>query len=195
MMPRLTDLEEWFTAYKKGDVRSFKLLFDVYNKRLLHYAEQVLKDKMDAEDIVSDTFQKAWEKREEMLNLKHFSGFIFLTNRNSCFTHLKQDKRNQHTHREASYVQGETEESIEHEIIKNEVLGEIYHRIEKLPRKCRTIFVLTMLKGLSTKEVADQLGISERNVLNQKNRAIHLIRTDLYLQALVLLYITEFIYL
>jgi RNA polymerase sigma-70 factor (ECF subfamily) len=51
--------------------------------------------------------------------------------------------------------------------------------IETLPNKCKTIFKLIYFEDASTDEVAEKLHISPRNVLNQKRRALQLLKKKL----------------
>lgn len=44
--------------------------------------------------------------------------------------------------------------------------------IAGLPRRCREVFILHKIKGYSRKEVADQLGLSDRTVGVQTERAV-----------------------
>ena len=45
--------------FKEGQPDSFRPLFDYFYSSLCEYAFQILKDKMDAEDVVLDTFHKS----------------------------------------------------------------------------------------------------------------------------------------
>lgn len=59
------------------------------------------------------------------------------------------------------------------------MLGVLSKKIESLPDKCRKIFELIYINNLNSAEVAAVLGISKRNVLNQKARAIHIVRASI----------------
>ena len=80
--------------------------------------------------------------------------------------------------KDIEYSQGsETDRAVINSMIQAEVLGEISHRIEELPNKCRQIFKLIFYNNLSTAEVSSKLGISNQNVLNQKAKAIQILRS------------------
>lgn len=51
--------------------------------------------------------------------------------------------------------------------------------IEKLPGKCRTVFVLSRIDGRPNREIAGMLGISVRTVEHQINHALKVIRKRL----------------
>ncbi len=77
------------------------------------------------------------------------------------------------------------EGNIKNEMIDAEVFVELNHKIENLPEKCRKIFKLIYFNNLSTSEVAEEMGISNQNVLNQKARAIHILRSGLLRKSLL----------
>lgn len=64
------------------------------------------------------------------------------------------------------------------EMIRVEVLSEILREIERLPKKCREIFKLIFIEGLSTEEIARQMGIAPQTVRTQKARAIQLLKVQ-----------------
>jgi RNA polymerase sigma-70 factor (ECF subfamily) len=70
------------------------------------------------------------------------------------------------------------------DMIEGELLKKIYPLIETLPNKCRTIFKLIYFEDASTDEVAEKLKITPRNVLNQKSRAIQLLKKKLLVAVL-----------
>jgi len=60
-----------------------------------------------------------------------------------------------------------------------ELLQRIYEEIEKLPKKCRQVFKLAYLDGLSNEEIAELLHINYQSVKNQKVRALKILRLAL----------------
>jgi RNA polymerase sigma-70 factor (ECF subfamily) len=62
------------------------------------------------------------------------------------------------------------------DLIADEATKKIYQAIESLPGQCKAIFKLLYFEQATTKEAALKLGLTERNVLNQKARAIQLLR-------------------
>ena len=70
-------------------------------------------------------------------------------------------------------------------MIEGELLRKIYPMIETLPNKCKIIFKLIYFEDHSTDEVAQKLHISPRNVLNQKARAIQLLKKKLLVAVFV----------
>lgn len=189
MKQRFMDTSDWLSEFKKGNARAFQYVFDNYNKRLYYYAVQLLNNSEEAEDIVSDTFKKLWEKAADINSLQHIEGFLYTSTRNACINKSKQLQRQEEIHRQLSYSASEvTDHDLLNAMIEGELLAKIYAAIETLPRKCKAIFKLSYLEGLSTEEIAQAMNISTRNVLNQKNRAIQLLKAKLLTTLLVYTY-------
>ncbi len=67
----------------------------------------------------------------------------------------------------------------EREILRVELLKEIYDEIENLPGRCRQVFKALFIEGLSTDQIAENLSINVQTVRTQKARAIQLIKIQL----------------
>ncbi|MES1161104.1 MAG: sigma-70 family RNA polymerase sigma factor, partial [Bacteroidota bacterium] len=89
--------------------------------------------------------------------------------------HLKVERK---THGRIRYSQ-KIEELLPNEIIDAEVFIVLARLIEQLPGKCRKIFELIYYNNMTTSEIAQEMGITNQNVLNQKARAIHILRSGL----------------
>jgi len=71
-------------------------------------------------------------------------------------------------------------DNLENEYIQKEILLSINKAIEKLPEKCRIIFLLQRQEGLTYKEISEVLNISLSTVETQMGRALKKIRTLLF---------------
>ena len=81
---------------------------------------------------------------------------------------------------ESSVLQHELmQRDIEDESEKFVRLEQIHKAIQSLPEKCRQVFLLSKINGLSYAEIADHLGISVKTVENQIVRGLKLIREKL----------------
>ncbi len=93
-----------------------------------------------------------------------------------------QRPRHRRIHTNIAYQQQyepASEAVIETEVLRAEVLHEIYAEIEHLPGRCGQIFKLLFIEGLPTDQIAERFGINVQTVRTQKARAISLILTAL----------------
>lgn len=153
----------------------FEQLFRQYYKELVLFAQSYLKSAAEAEEVVQDVFVGRWENRDTLTIHHSERAFLYTAVRNQCLNHLKHNKvRDRH----AVFV-------AEHSDIQNaptdekELSALIAVAIANLPPKCREIFELSRFDGLKYKEIAEQLGISEKTVENQMGKALKMMRDQL----------------
>ncbi|MBN1988524.1 MAG: RNA polymerase sigma-70 factor [Bacteroidales bacterium] len=151
---------------------SFREIFTEYYPSLHHFAFKILKNKHDAEDVVQDAFIGIWEKKPSFPNTVSFRAYLYLTVRNKALDVLK--KRN------PIYLETIPFEPIEQEVnsvVREEAFRLLDEAIEKLPAKTRDVLMLS-LKGMSVKEVADELNISVNTVKTLKQRAYKFLKEN-----------------
>jgi len=186
MKKKFTEKENWLAAFNQGSSSAFRIIFENYNKILFTCAMQLVKDKEQAEDIVSEAFTKLWQRHEVFQTEEHMKAFLFVATRNACLNYLRHIQRRTASQNELSYLQKDKDDQdIITDMIEGELLRKIYPLIETLPNKCRTIFKLIYFEDASTDEVAEKLHITPRNVLNQKRRAIQLLKKKLLVAVFV----------
>ena len=64
-------------------------------------------------------------------------------------------------------------------LLDEDLKGAIQDAVDKLPERCREIFVLSKVEGLSNKQIAGQLGISIKTVEAQMTTAFVRLRKEL----------------
>ena len=180
---------------QKDESGAFRLLFDRYYDNLLLYCYHILNDLDTAEDIVQDCFYCLWNSKR----LNSFTGdldrFIFKMVKNRSFLFLKEYQKrynvqNSFFQESEEFHHEETEEEIKEEIKEIELL---YNTIDKLPEKCRKVFLMTCLNDKSYQEVADELGTSINTVKTQMKTALKFLRENLQEETFftLLIFLTE----
>jgi len=59
------------------------------------------------------------------------------------------------------------------------LLEKIRQEIDKLPPKCREVFIMSKVRGMKYKEIAEELGISTKTIENHMIKALRSIREAL----------------
>jgi RNA polymerase sigma factor (sigma-70 family) len=167
---------DWFHLYRQGDENSFQKVFDLYYRQIVYYALKILHDDSYAEDIVSETFRKAWDNRERMETLRHLENFLYFVTRNACISHLRSDKVARSTQKEWNRISDDQEKSdpLDLERVQTELIATIIRHLEVLPGG--DILRMSYLEGKSTKEIASELNISENMVYIAKTRSLKALR-------------------
>lgn len=173
--------------FREGDERAFKIIYDRLFFAMYQYARRWLLVAQDAQDIISDSFIKLYNRRAQFESLGNIEAFLKITVRNACFDHLRhirvKTERQEELMRELS---NEKEPDFNWVEIQEYYMQLIYAEVEKLPEKMKMIFLLSFKEGLKPAEIADRLGITARTVTNQKFNAIQILRRSLEKQSVLL---------
>jgi RNA polymerase sigma-70 factor (family 1) len=170
---------DFSTAIQNGNVEVFEQVFKKYYERLCNYANTILNDMDEAEEIVQSTFLGIWEKRENIQIHTAIKSYLYQSVHNSCINHLNHLKVRS-SHRE--YSINNTDLSIDsssYTVIANELEAEIEKAINSLPPQCQTVFRLSRFDGLSYAEIARKLTISVKTIENHMGKALRIMREEL----------------
>lgn len=150
-----------------------------YSPRLINYAMRFVSNRDIAQDIVQDCFMHLWERIDkfEFLAVKPL---LFTMVRNACLNHLKHLNVVKLQH--LKYIHDDVgEERVYHydfnmepntPILYEELEKQIQIVIDKLPKRCRQVFLLSRFEGLKNKDIASRLDISLTAVEKHIRRAL-----------------------
>jgi RNA polymerase sigma factor, sigma-70 family len=161
--------EEICRLLAADDWRGMELMFRVYYKRLVVWADTFLEDMQLAEDIVQELFITLWEKkRRRTLQSSTLSSFLFVSVRNQCYHRLEKKDTLRHTVdlKEVNIAFEEYNEK--HDYIITRILNEI----EKLPPRSQEIMLAVFVDGLKYREVAEKYHISLSTVKTLLGNAV-----------------------
>ena len=167
-----------FERMQKGDSDAFEYFFKTYIDSLYAYALGFCQDVEFAEDVVQEVFVRFWTMREKISYSDSIYGYLQRSVRNICI--------NQQVHAKVEERYRQEILSTEEEVFDWENLDELeelrrqlLEAIDRLPEKCREIFVLSCVEGLKYAEVCDKLGVSINTVKTQVRFAYKKLRDDL----------------
>jgi RNA polymerase sigma-70 factor (ECF subfamily) len=161
---------------RTGDALAFQSLYLIYHKRLFAYAFSFFKNRELSEEIVHDVFVKIWEMREKLDEKYSFNSFIFTATHNLIIDALRRYSCEQLYRRELLYRTSPSHNTTEEQITFADYEAIAHQAIEKLPRKRQMIFTLSRQHHMSYAEIAQSLGISQKTVENQMNKALKSIK-------------------
>ena len=151
----------------------------LYKDMLFNVSLRIIKNKQDAQDIVHDSFIKAFQnisKVENELNLGAWLKRIAV----NCSLDFLRSKKKLGWLEDTSALQKD-EEGEEAELFENVTLtiADVKEAIINLKDKYRIIVVLYLLEDYTHKEIAVQLGLNESTVRNQYKRGKQLLKKRL----------------
>lgn len=173
-MQELSD-EQLFNNLKQGDQQALNQLFQRYYEDLVRAAEQLVITQEIAEEIIQDFFLHLWLKRTTLEINGKVSSYFFVAIKNRSINYLKSQYAKLHfvEPSEALSLAATERENLE----ANELASVIQEAIDKLPKKCRTIFLLSRRSELTYQEIANELTISKKTVETQMGIALKRLRT------------------
>lgn len=174
---------------RAGSKEAFNEIYLRY-KNLLHiHAYKKLGDFDEASDIVQDLFTNLWIKRAGLPDQTNFKSYLFVSARNKILDYISHKKvESRYISNFQSFINNQSSYITDLFIREREFARIIDKEINDLPPKMKACFVLSRTTGLTHKEIADQLGISENTVKNQVKYALKILRSRLgFLLYLILL--------
>ena len=162
-------------ACKNGDKEALGELYTTYANRLLGVCRHYVKDDNSAHDILHDAFIIIFMSIQDLKDESKLEGWMITIVRNLSLKYL------QNTEKEAiplSCLNIEIQEAACEEQKKIE-FGLLLSAIESLPEGNREVFKLSVLEGLSHKEIGKQLGINPHSSSSQLFRAKKTLRAML----------------
>jgi len=162
-------------ALREGDRAEFARLVEQYSPMIYRLGLKMLNNPQDAEDILQETFIKAY---------KH----IYRIATNEALMSLRKKRPDTVSFDVPSIYESEPQEPLqiidwccmpEEEYLTAEGRLRLDQAAERLPESLRIVFVLRDIEGLSTRETAEVLNISETAVKTRLSRARLRLREDL----------------
>ena len=162
---------EFVKCQERGEREAFQRLFEMYHKALCFFATRIVRDSLEAEDIVQDVFLAFWRMdRGGFPNLKTVKTFLYNSVQHRCLNYLRDLEI-----RDRNYRNLKREELDEDyflcQQIRAEVVAELFGAIDELPDKCKEIFKRSHVDGQEDKKIAEELDISLNTIKTQKQRA------------------------
>lgn len=181
-------------ALQKGEEKAFVYLFDRYYEGLLNYAGRIVRETELAHDLVQETFCKLYEDHVNLSIHLSVKSYLYKSVYNSCLNEIKHQKVvNNYADRELlDFYFTEIVQAPEAELaLQNEDIRKVLEEaINKLPERCREVFVLSKVEELSNKDIAEKLNISVKTVEVQMTKALSRLREELEWLLCIIFFVT-----
>jgi RNA polymerase sigma-70 factor (ECF subfamily) len=175
-------------ALQAGDPEEFAHLVEAYSNKIYRLAIKMLNHQQDAEDVLQETFLKAYRGLKSFDGRSKISTWLFRIATNEALMVI----RKKHPDVVSIDTPVETEEGEqdpvqiidwcclpEEELLSEETKQRLDAAVEKLPERLRLVFLLRDVNDLSTHETADILGLTDTAVKTRLSRARLRLREEL----------------
>jgi RNA polymerase sigma-70 factor, ECF subfamily len=167
-------------ASKNGDVAAFEQLVKRYDGKLFRIAQSVTHNREDSQDVVQETFLKAYQHLAEFRGDSQFSTWLIRITLNQSLMKLRKQRAAKEVSLDEDF--GTDESMLPREIIDwapdaeqrysvSKLRNILVNTIEELRPILRTVFVLQDIEGLSTFQTAEVLTLSQSAVKSRLWRA------------------------
>ncbi len=158
-------LEEFFCAS-----------FQYYKIPLKTLALRLLKDEVQAQDIIQDVFIDFWEIRHKIEEINNIEAYLFRMTRNKIMDALRKISSDEKLKDQLwRSMNGEINDNAE-KIEVRELQEILAKAIDDLPPKRKKIYLLKNEEGKSYQDIAEKMNISQHTVKNQLSSAVGAIR-------------------
>ncbi len=173
---------------RAGDRVEFARLVDTYYEMIYRLAIKMLSNPQDAEDILQETFMKAYRHLNGFDGRSSLSTWLYRIATNEALMFLRRrrpDFISVDDPFESNEVDPEPIQIIdwcclpEKEFMSAEAQAYLDKAVENLSPGLRIVFVLRDIQGLSTRETAEILNLSETAVKTRLSRARLQLREEL----------------
>jgi RNA polymerase sigma-70 factor (ECF subfamily) len=164
---------------RNDSMEAFEELYNRYWKSLYSFAYKRVRSKEISEEIVQDFLANLWAGRKTLVIKTSFEGYIYTAVRNLVFNYIAKETRRKAYSHFVQLFKVDTDNSTEETINTRDLQQNIEKGLNNLPEKCRSVFELSRRENKSNKEIALELGISEKTVESHLTKAIKRLRVTL----------------
>jgi RNA polymerase sigma-70 factor (ECF subfamily) len=175
---------------RRGDASAFELLIKRYDRRLYRVARSILRDSSEAEDVVQETFVRAFTHLADLRDDPSFSAWLTRIAVNEA---LRRHRRRQRTvdltaldhlqEQDAASVVTlllvNAESDPESAAARRKARELLERAIDDLPEPFRVVFVMREVEEMSIEETAACLGLKPATVKTRLHRAQRRLRDNL----------------
>ncbi len=168
-------------ALKAGDKAEFARFVETHSPAIYRLALRMLNNPQDAEDILQETFIKAYQNLPRFDGRSKLSTWLYRIATNEALMLIRRRKPEAlSVDAPVSNGEGLAQEALEivdwshmpeESLLSDEVRRYLRQAIDRLPPTLKAVFLLREIEGLSTRETAEVLGLSEAAVKTRLSRA------------------------
>ncbi|WP_240614866.1 RNA polymerase sigma factor [Polaribacter filamentus] len=170
-----------------GNSKAYDFLMNSFYRKLCAYAYTLSHDHGASEDIVQNVFVEIWSNKKNINPLFSIKSYLYKSVYNEFINQYRKNKPvfflEKKYFESVDLVVENTEENLE------ELIQLVEKEINKLPPKCREIFLLNKKEGLTHLEISEYLDISTKTIEGHMTRAFKILRKKLNFKMKTILFL------
>jgi RNA polymerase sigma-70 factor (ECF subfamily) len=156
---------------RQGDPSAFDLLVHRHTPRMYRVALRILRDPVDAEDVVQDAWVSAWRALSTFRGDSAATTWLYRVVTNAALQHLRRRRLTVPLDERTEQTYADTGEGPEHAVLRGERSAAVLAAIATLEPAQRVPLVLHELEGMSYQEVAEIVGVNVTALRSRLHRA------------------------
>ena len=185
LAPTGSDDAELISRALSRDEAAVRAIMQANNRRLNRLARGILRNDAEAEDVVQDTYVRAFTHLEQFRGDSSLSTWLSRIAMNEALGRLRRQKPGV----ELSSLEKTPQAQIipfplapmddpEKSMAQREIQQVVEHAIDELPEPFRLVFITRVIEGMNVEETADILGLKPETVKTRLHRARNLLRDN-----------------
>jgi RNA polymerase sigma-70 factor (ECF subfamily) len=162
---------------RAGEKTLYEIVMRRYNQRLYRVSRAIVRDEQEAEDIVQETYTRAYFKLDQFAGAAKFSTWLTKIAINEGLARVRKRGRERPG---PSENLGCSRADPEQQTLRREAQAMIEAAVDALPGNLRPVFMLRDIEEMNTAETAECLGLTVETVKIRLHRARKLLRNDLH---------------
>lgn len=185
--PRLASRSEEADLVRRARARdgaAFRTIMERHNQRLYRIARSILRNDVEAEDVVQDAYLNAFTHLDSFRGDSSLATWLSRITMNEALGRLRQKRPsvelNERTEAQIiPFPQSAASDDPERTMAQREILRLVERATDNLPEIFRAVFVARVIEGMSVEETADVLGLQAETVKTRLHRARRLVQEQL----------------
>ena len=150
---------------------AFREFYDMTYDRLFRIAYYYTHHEEWSQEIVLDVFMKLWEHRKQLLDVTNIEDYCFILVKNASLNYIEKEERRPTLSVEVLQESADQNVSPEDTLISEELFARYVKALDRLPERCREVFILIREEKQTYAQVAEKLDISTKTVDAQLQKA------------------------
>ena len=168
---------ETLQRLRSGEHAAFETLFRAHYAGLVGLADSIVRDRGAAEELAQDVMLELWRRRETLAIETTVKAYLFRAARNRALNWVRHQ-------RTAERLTPPPDERgpfppADVELLEGEIQQALREAVSTLPERCRQVFELSRVHGLTYPEIAQSMEISVKTVEAQMGKALRVLRERL----------------
>ncbi len=169
------------------DEVAVRIIMQSNNRRLYRLARGILRNDGEAEDVVQETYVRAFTHLESFRGDSSLATWLARIAMNEALGRLRRQRPNvEWTTLPPGVLEAQvirfprsvTSEDPEKSMAQREIQHVVEHAIDELPEAFRLVFITRVIEGMNVEQTADILGLKPETVKTRLHRARNMLRDN-----------------